>query len=64
MKTQTQRRVVLKLNMKNLMTSLLPMVKKLINNKINQIKSGIMKKIRSNNLERDKILQKGYLIEQ
>ena len=40
--------IVLKRNMKNLMTSLLPMVKNIVNKKVNQIKSRIMQKIRSN----------------
>ena len=52
MKIQTQRSVVLRQNMKNLMTSLLPMVKKVINEKINQIKSGIMRKIMPNSLKK------------
>ena len=34
------------------MTSLLPMVKKVINEKINQIKSGIMRKVIPNNLKK------------
>ena len=45
MKTQTQKSIVLKRNMKKLMTNLLPVVKKMISKKINQIKSGIMRKI-------------------
>ena len=45
---QTQKSIVLKRNMKNLMSTLLPMVKNIISNKINQIKSGIMQKIRPN----------------
>ena len=52
MKTQTQRSVVLKQNAKNLMASLLLLVKKVKNEKINQIKSGIMKKIWANNLKK------------
>ena len=52
MKMKTQKSIVLKHNMKNLMTSLLPMVKKMINKKINQIKSGIMRKILPNGLKR------------
>ena len=39
MKMQTQERIVSKQNMKNLMKSLLPMVKKVVNIKIDQIKS-------------------------
>ena len=53
MKTQTQRSVVLKQNMKDLITSLLSMVKKVINEKINQMKLGIMSKIMPNDLKRD-----------
>ena len=34
------------------MTSLLPVVKKMINKKINQIKSGIMRKIMPNSLKK------------
>ena len=49
MKTQTQRSVVLKQNMKKLMASVLPMVKNMINEKINQLKAGIMRKIMPNN---------------
>ena len=45
MKNQTQKGIVLKCNVKKVLTSLLPMVKKMMNNKINQIKLGIMKKI-------------------
>ena len=52
MKNQTQKSVALKQNMKKLMTSVLPMVKKMINEKINQMKSGIMKKILPNNLKK------------
>ena len=40
--------IVLKRNMKNLMTTILPMVKNIISNKINQIKLGIMQKIPPN----------------
>ena len=52
MKMKTQKSVVLKRNMKNLMTSLLPVVKKMINKKINQMKSGIMRKILPNKLKK------------
>ena len=38
MKAQTQKSIALKRNMKKLMTRLLPMVKNMINNKINKIK--------------------------
>ena len=48
MKMNAQKSIALKRNMKNLMTTLLPMVKNIISNKINQIKSGIMQKIRPN----------------
>ena len=64
MKMQTQKSVVLKQNLKNVMISLLPIIKRVVNKKINQIKSGIMKKIMPNKLKRDEIPQKGYLIEQ
>ena len=46
MKMKNQKSIVLKHNMKNLMTTLLPMVKKIISDNINQIKPGIMQKIR------------------
>ena len=52
MKMKTQKSVVLKRNMKTLMASLLPVVKKMINKKINEIKSGIMRKIMPNNLKK------------
>ena len=52
MKKQIQRSIVLKHDMKNLMASLLPMVKKMANKKINQIKSGIMRKIMPNKLKK------------
>ena len=52
MKMKTQKSVVLKRNMKNLMTSLLPVVKKMINKKMNQIKLGIMRKILPNVLKK------------
>ena len=42
-----QKSIVLKLNLKNL-SNLLPIVKKEISNQINQMKSRIMHKIRSN----------------
>ena len=59
---KTQKSIVLKGNFKNLMSTLLPMAKKVISNQINQIKSHIMHKILPNKIKRDKILQKGYLI--
>ena len=52
MNKQTQKRVVLKHNMKKLIFSFLPMVKNMINNKINQIKSGIMKNMVPNKLKK------------
>ena len=52
MKIQTQRSSALKHNMKKLITSLLPMAKKMVNKKTNQIKSGIIRKITSNNLKK------------
>ena len=52
MKKQIQRSNVLRHNMKKLMTSLLPVVKKMVSKKINQIKSGIMRKIMPNNLKK------------
>ena len=52
MKMKTQKTIVLKRNMKNLMTSLLLVVKKMINKKINQIKSDIMRKILPNKLKK------------
>ena len=39
--------IVLKYNMKNLMDKLLPIVKKIVNKKINKIKSRVVQKIRS-----------------
>ena len=45
MKMKTPKSITLKRNTKNLMTALLPMVKKTISNKVNQIKSSIMQKI-------------------
>ena len=45
MNIKTQKSVVLKQNLKNLMSILLPIARKVISNKINQIKSRIMLKI-------------------
>ena len=56
---KTQKSIILKRNMKNLMTSLLPVVKKMINEKINQIKLGIMRKILPNKLKETKYFKKG-----
>ena len=52
MNKQTKKSIALKRNMKNLMITLLPMVKYIISNKINKIKSGIMQKIRPNKLKK------------
>ena len=52
MKMRAQTSIVLKCNMKNLMTSLLPMVEKIISNKLHQIKSDIMQKISPNKLKK------------
>ena len=52
MNKQTQKRVVLKRNTKNLMISLLPVVKNMVNKKINLIKSSIMKKIPPNKFKK------------
>ena len=41
----------IKAKYKKVMTSVLPMVKKIINEKMNQIKSDIMRKIMPNNLK-------------
>ena len=60
MNKQTQKRVVLKHNMKKLIFSFLPMVKNMINNKTNQIKSGIMKNMVPNKLKKKmKYFKKG-----
>ena len=48
MKMKTTKIIVLKHNMKNLVISLIPMANKIVNKKIKQIKSRVMKKIRSN----------------
>ena len=48
MKMKTIKSIVLKHNMKNLMTTLIPMVKKIVNKRIKQIKSRVMKKIQIN----------------
>ena len=47
MKMKTQKSIVLQRNFKNLMSSLLPMAKEVISNKINQTKSRIILKIQS-----------------
>ena len=43
---KTSKSIVLKYNMKNFMTSLIPNVKKIVNKKTNKLKSHVMKKIR------------------
>ena len=58
MKMKSQKSIVLKHNMKNLMTTLLPMVKKIISDKINQIKSGIMQKIWPNKTKKRRNIPK------
>ena len=45
MNKQTKKIIVLKQNFKNLMSTLLPMAKKVISKQINQIKSRIIQKI-------------------
>ena len=47
MKMKTSKGIALKYNMKNLMTKLLPIVKKIVNKKVYKIKSRVMNKIRS-----------------
>ena len=44
----TSERIVLKYNMKKLMTSLIPFVTKIVNKRIKQIKSRVIKRILSN----------------
>ena len=51
MKMNAQKSVVLKRNFKNLRSILLPIAKKVISNKINQIKSRMMRKIRLNKIQ-------------
>ena len=48
---KAQKSIVLKRNFKNLMCTLLPIVKKVIRNEINQIKPRIMQKIRPNKIK-------------
>ena len=60
---KAQKSIVLNRNFKNLMSTLLPMVKKVISKQINQIKSRIMQIIRPKKTKKKvKILQKGCLI--
>ena len=49
---KAQKSIVLKRNFKNLMSTLLPIAKKVISNQINQIKSRIMHKIRPNMIKK------------
>ena len=58
MKMQTQKSIVLKCNMKKVLTSLLLMVKKMVNKKINQIKLDIIRKIIPNKLKKRRITPK------
>ena len=58
MKMKVQKSIVLKRNMKNLMTTLLPIVKNIISKRINQIKSGIMQKIRPNKTKKRRNISK------
>ena len=51
MKMKAQKSIILKRNLKNLMFTLLPIVKKVISNQINQIKSCIMRKIQPNKIQ-------------
>ena len=52
MEMKSQKSIVLKRNFKNLMSTLLPMAKKLISNQINQIKLRILQKIWSNKIKK------------
>ena len=51
MKMKAQKSIVLKRNFKNLTFTLLPIVKMVISNQINQIKLRIMRKIRPNKIQ-------------
>ena len=51
MKMKAQKSIVLKRNFKNLMSTLLPIAKKVISNQINQIKSCVMRKIWPNKIQ-------------
>ena len=51
MKMKAQKSMLLKWNFKNLMSILLPIAKKVKSNKINQIKSCIMRKIQPNKIQ-------------
>ena len=48
MKMKIQKSLVLKRNKRNLMNTLLPMVKNMISDKVNEIKSDIIQKIQPN----------------
>ena len=52
MKMKAQKSIVLKRNFKNLMSTLLPMTKKVISNQIKQIKSRILLKIWPNKIKK------------
>ena len=58
MKKQAQKSIVLKWNFKNLMSTLLPIAKTMLSNKINQIKSDIIQKILSNRFKKRQNTQK------
>ena len=51
MKMKAQKSIVLKRNFKNLMSTLLPIAKKVISNQINKIKSRRMRKIWPNKIQ-------------
>ena len=51
MRMEAQKSIVLKRNFKNLTFTLLPIIKKVISNQINQIKSRIMRNIRPNKIQ-------------
>ena len=51
MKLKAQKSITLRRNFKNLMSTLLPIAKKMISIKINQIKSRIMHKIQPNKIQ-------------
>ena len=53
MKIKAQKSIALKRNFKNLMPTLLPIAKKVISNRINQIKSRILHKIRPNKIKKE-----------
>ena len=58
MKMKTQKSIVSKPSMKKQLISLFPMVKKMLNKKINQIKSSIMGKILPNKLKKRRNIPK------